>query len=90
MSGPVCAAVEAMGRLRWSPLRSRCSARDRWAHSRKLAFQNGVSQVVLMPFEDGVIEFGNARTSVPWENIPTAPTTQRLPYIRMAASMYPS
>ena len=41
---------------------------------KELAFQNGVNQVVLMAFEDGVIEFGNVRTNAPWPTIPEAPS----------------
>ena len=49
---------------------------------KELAFQNGVSQVVFMNFEDGVIEFGNARTSEQWDAIPTAPTVPKAPLRR--------
>jgi putative membrane protein len=49
---------------------------------KELAFQNGISQLVLMPFEDGVIEFGNARTSKQWDAIPSAPTVPKAPLRR--------
>ena len=49
---------------------------------KELAFQNGISQVVLMPFEDGVIEFGNARTSEQWDAVPSAPTVPKAPLRR--------
>ena len=35
-----------------------------------------------MNFEDGVIEFGNARTSEQWDTIPTAPTVPKAPLRR--------
>ena len=39
---------------------------------RELALQHGVSQIAMIPFEDGVVEFG-ALTSA-WERVPVAPS----------------
>jgi len=40
---------------------------------RELALKNGVSQVALLPFEAGVLEFGNIRANQQWPDIPKAP-----------------
>jgi hypothetical protein len=39
---------------------------------RELAIQNTVSQVALVPFEDGVLEFGNSKSAAQWPSIPTS------------------
>ena len=41
---------------------------------RELAFKYGISQVSMLPFEDGVIEFGNTVGDPQWDGIPPAPT----------------
>ena len=40
---------------------------------KELALRFGVSQVALIPFEAGVLEIGNMRTSKQWPDIPQAP-----------------
>ena len=40
---------------------------------KELAFKNGVSQIVMEPFEAGVIEYGNTRSREQWASIPAAP-----------------
>jgi len=41
---------------------------------RELARQGGINQIAFVPFEGGVVEFGNAKRSVTWAGIPDAPT----------------
>lgn len=40
---------------------------------KELALQYGISQVAMIPFEDGVVEFGTTCTSV-WQGVPPAPS----------------
>ena len=41
---------------------------------KELAFKSGISQIAMLPFEDGVIEIGNMRKLPQWSSIPRAPT----------------
>ena len=47
--------------------------------AKELAFKTGVSQVVMLPFEAGVIEFGNTRAMPQWGAIPDAPYMPKAP-----------
>jgi len=50
---------------------------------KELARKYGVSQVVFMPFEDGVLEFGNTIKKDQWDHIPEAPVIPK-PQLRQA------
>ena len=50
---------------------------------KELARKYGVSQVVMMPFEDGVLEFGNTIKKDQWDHIPEAPVIPK-PQLRQA------
>ena len=41
---------------------------------RELARQGSIKQIAFVPFEGGVLEFGNAKESVVWDGIPDTPT----------------
>jgi len=44
---------------------------------RELARQAGIKQIAFVPFEGGVVEFGNAKKSVTWADIPEAPVVPK-------------
>ena len=46
---------------------------------KELALKYGVSQVAMLPFEAGVIEFGNCRACEQWAVIPDAPIMPKAP-----------
>jgi predicted membrane chloride channel (bestrophin family) len=46
---------------------------------KELALKYGISQVAMLPFEAGVVEFGNCRTSEQWDGIPDAPVIPKAP-----------
>ena len=46
---------------------------------KELALKYGISQVSMQPFEAGVIEFGNSRTSEQWAEMPDAPVLPKAP-----------
>ena len=46
---------------------------------KELALKYGISQISMQPFEAGVIEFGNSRTSQPWADMPDAPVLPKAP-----------
>ena len=46
---------------------------------KELALKYGISQISMQPFEAGVIEFGNSRTSQPWAEMPDAPVLPKAP-----------
>ena len=46
---------------------------------KELALKYGISQVAMLPFEAGVIEFGNCRTCEQWAGIPDAPIIPKAP-----------
>jgi hypothetical protein len=50
---------------------------------KELAFKFGVSQVAMLPFEAGVIEFGNTRSRPQWASLPRAPNMPK-PQLRKA------
>lgn len=45
---------------------------------RELGIQYGIGQIAFIPYEDGVIEFGNCKSSQPWLEIPQAPSMPKM------------
>jgi predicted membrane chloride channel (bestrophin family) len=41
---------------------------------KELALQTGVRQIALVPFEDGVVEFGTVSTATQWTEVPKVPS----------------
>ena len=41
---------------------------------KELALQSGVTQIAIVPFEDGVVEFGTVSSATQWTDVPKVPS----------------